>query len=93
MVIFYKKFKKYNEIQLTKNKMDWNSWKMTNHPLSPVFIDNVKSDHLYVVCQTNNSNDTSLENAGISGCHCIRIKNNINNQNFLKKHAAQVTQL
>ena len=23
MVIFYKKWKKYNEIQLTKNKMDW----------------------------------------------------------------------
>ena len=36
MVIFYKKWKKYNEIQLTKNKMDLNIQKMTNHPPSPV---------------------------------------------------------
>ena len=35
MVIFYKKMKKYNEIQLTKNKMDLNIRKMTNHPPSP----------------------------------------------------------
>ena len=35
MLIFYKKSKKYNEIQLTKNKMDLNIRKMTNHPLSP----------------------------------------------------------
>ena len=32
MVIFYKKWKKYNETQLTKNKMDLNIRKMTNHP-------------------------------------------------------------
>ena len=35
MVIFYNKWKKYNEIQLTKNKMDLNIRKMTNNPLSP----------------------------------------------------------
>ena len=35
MAIFYKKWKKYNEIQLTKNKMDLNNRKMTNHPPSP----------------------------------------------------------
>ena len=35
MVIFYKKWKKYNEIQLTKHKMDLNIRKMTNHPPSP----------------------------------------------------------
>ena len=35
MVIFYKKCKKYNEIQLTKNKMDLNIRKITNHPPSP----------------------------------------------------------
>ena len=35
MVIFNKKWKKYNEIQLTKNKMDLNIRKMTNHPPSP----------------------------------------------------------
>ena len=35
MVIFYKKWKKYNEIQFTKNKMDLNIRKMTNHPPSP----------------------------------------------------------
>ena len=31
MVIFFKKWKEYNEIQLTKNKMDLNIRKMTNH--------------------------------------------------------------
>ena len=31
MVIFYKKWKKNNEIQLTKNKMDLNIRKITNH--------------------------------------------------------------
>ena len=36
MVIFYKKWKKYNEIQLTKKKMDLNIRKMINHPPSPV---------------------------------------------------------
>ena len=36
MVIFNKKWKKYNEIQLTKNIMDLNIRKMTNHPPSPV---------------------------------------------------------
>ena len=36
MVIFCKKWEKYNEIQLTKNKMDLNIRKMTNHPPSPV---------------------------------------------------------
>ena len=35
MVIFYKKWKKDNEFQLTKNKMDLNIRKMTNHPPSP----------------------------------------------------------
>ena len=35
MVIVYKKWKKYNKIQLTKNKMDLSNRKMTNHPPSP----------------------------------------------------------
>ena len=37
MVIFYNKSEKYNEIQLTRNKMDFNSRKITkcNHPPSP----------------------------------------------------------
>ena len=43
MVRFNKKWKKYNEIQLTKNIMDLNIRKMTNHPPSPglylIFID------------------------------------------------------
>ena len=39
MVIFYKKWKKYNEIQLTKNKMDLNISKITNHPPSTDMID------------------------------------------------------
>ena len=36
VVIFYKKWKKYNEVQLTKNKMDLNIRKMTYHPPSPM---------------------------------------------------------
>ena len=35
MVKFYKKWKKQNEIQLTKNKMDLNNLKITNHPPFP----------------------------------------------------------
>ena len=35
---FYKIWKKYNEIQLPKNKMDLNNRKMTNHPLSPEWM-------------------------------------------------------
>ena len=37
MVIFYKKWKKYSEIELTKRKMDLNIRKITNHPPYPVF--------------------------------------------------------
>ena len=36
MVIVYIKWKKHNEIQLTKNKRDLNNRKITNHPPSPV---------------------------------------------------------
>ena len=42
MVIFNKKWKKYNEIQLTKNIMDLNIRKMTNHPPSPETMWNTK---------------------------------------------------
>ena len=38
MVIFYKIWKKYNEIQLTKNKMDLNNRKITNQSLTPDII-------------------------------------------------------
>ena len=31
MLLFYKIWKNYNEIQLTKNKMDLNNRKMKNH--------------------------------------------------------------
>ena len=40
MIILYKKWKEYNEIQLTKNKMDLNIRKMTNHPPYPESITN-----------------------------------------------------
>ena len=42
MVIFYKTWKKYNEIKLTKSKMDLNKRKMTNHPPSPAKYNNNK---------------------------------------------------
>ena len=35
LVKFYKKWKKNNEIQLTKYKMDLNNRKITNRPPSP----------------------------------------------------------
>ena len=38
MVIFYKKWKMYNEIHIAKNKMDLNNGIMKNHPPSPVSI-------------------------------------------------------
>ena len=53
MVIFYKKWKKYNEFQLTKNKMDLNIRKMTNHPPSPVFTCNGFSIILYLAVVQN----------------------------------------
>ena len=37
---FIRNMKKYNEIRLTKNKMNLNIRKMTNHPPSPVIIFN-----------------------------------------------------
>ena len=55
MVIFNKKWKKYNEIQLTKNKMDLNIRKMTNHPPSPEADELQTSQTLY----TYNSSLTS----------------------------------
>ena len=44
IVIIYKKWKKYYEIQLTKNKMDLNTRKMTNYPPSPC-----RQTHKFVV--------------------------------------------
>ena len=38
MVIFYKKWKKYYETKLTKNKIYLNIRKITNHPPFPVNI-------------------------------------------------------
>ena len=35
MVVFSNKLKKYDKIQLTKNKMDWDNRKMNNHAPSP----------------------------------------------------------
>ena len=51
MVIFYKKWKKYNEIQLTKSKMDLNIRKMTNHPPSPVLSLRERDAILSFICK------------------------------------------
>ena len=40
MAAFYKILKKYNEIQLPKNKMDFNNQKLKNQPPSPVNVNN-----------------------------------------------------
>ena len=58
MVIFYKKYKKYNEIQLTKNKMYLHNRKIKNHTglaiargnhslgsLLPKAVDKISSQH------------------------------------------------
>ena len=46
MVIFYKIWKKYNEIQVTKNKMELNNREMKNHPPSPVIgLKSLKTAH------------------------------------------------
>ena len=52
MVIFYKNWKKYNEIQWTKNKMDLNIRKMTNHPPSPRYGYRKWGTHARVFSQT-----------------------------------------
>ena len=55
MVIFYKKWKKYNEIQLTKNKMDLNIRKITNHPPSSegslIYSKLVSPYHFWIIPQ------------------------------------------
>ena len=43
--MFYQKWKKYNEIQLTKNKINLNIRKMTNHPPSPGNMVRVTAPH------------------------------------------------
>ena len=43
VIFYFKKWKKYNEIQLTKNKMNLNNRKMTNHPPSPGHFQSFKS--------------------------------------------------
>ena len=45
MVIFYQKLKKYNEIQLAKNKMDLNNRKIKNYPPSPDALANTQHSH------------------------------------------------
>ena len=45
MVVYYKRWKKYNEIQLTKNKMDLNNQKIKNNgPLPKCNKDNMIHD-------------------------------------------------
>ena len=44
MIIFYKKWKKYNEIQLTKKKMDLNNRKIPYYPPSPAYSETDQSD-------------------------------------------------
>ena len=53
MVIFYNKWKKYNETQLAKkNKMDLNIRKMTNHPPSPETV-NISSNKFVMLTHNN----------------------------------------
>ena len=53
MVIFYKKWKKWNETQSTKNKMDLNIRKMINHPPSPVFRSIAQGSKSQLKCETH----------------------------------------
>ena len=66
MVIFDEKWKKYNEIQLTKNKMYLNIRKMTNHPPSPE-VYNHKAINIDIKADTSRP---SLS-AHIKRCHRV----------------------
>ena len=47
MLLLYRKWKKYNEIQLTKNKIDLNNQNFTNHPPSHIVDFKQNSNLLY----------------------------------------------
>ena len=49
--------KKYNEIQLTKNKIDLRNRKMTNHPPAPMNCNNTK----YFPCLTCNHRSLRID--------------------------------
>ena len=59
MVIFYKKWKKYNKIQLSKSKMDLNIRKMTNHPHSPDRNNSSRNEDVYAKGSTLENNKNS----------------------------------
>ena len=40
LLVFYERWKKYNEIQLTKNKMDLRNRNLKNNPPSPILYNN-----------------------------------------------------
>ena len=56
MLIFHKRWKQYNEIQLTKNKMDLNNRKMTNHPPPPYRNNNSRNEAEYEKGRTQENN-------------------------------------
>ena len=49
---YFIRWKKYNEIQLTKNKMDLNNLKIKNHPPSPWAPSLKTSFHITLVIRT-----------------------------------------
>ena len=48
MAVFYKIWKKYDEIQLTKNKMNLKNLKMKNQPPSIVICLNIFNSYNYI---------------------------------------------
>ena len=80
MVIFNKKWKKYNEIQLTKNIMDLNIRKMTNHPPSPVqkyALILVKMSPKYTVTRIRIYIYVYIDNIENIYCHSLSIQYNV----------------
>ena len=58
MVVFYKKkWRKYNEIELTKNKTDLTNRKMKNHPPSPVHHKMDNHPIITLIPQMNSENN------------------------------------
>ena len=83
MVIFYKKSKKYKEIQFTKNKMDLNIRKITNYPPSPAINERNRGSR-----QAENNGNGKQPNYSSGLCNQTCVKRRRFQGNFLETDGA-----